>query len=135
MAEINSLKNTDANNTERFNGAKNVSELDNAGQALEGMLSRFFKDNDGTNTTTGSDTAYVLAGNRTGVTENKDVRTCLVRFHVENDGAATFQFNSLPALPLRKRGNAELEAGDINTNDICLVVYNPAWNAYQVIGI
>lgn len=135
MAEVSSLNNTDANNTARFNGSNNVSTLDNAGQALEGMLSRFFKDNDGSNTTTGSDTAYVLAGNRTGATQNSEVGVFLVRFHVANNGACTLQFNSLTAIPLKKKGNADLVVGDILANDVCLVVYNPAWNAFQVIGV
>ena len=135
MAEVHSLNNTDASNTTRFNGANNVSQLDNAGQALEGMLSRNFKDNDGTNTTAGSNTAYTIATNRTGLTANSEVGTLLVRFHTANNGACTLQVNALTAKPLRKRGNAALVTGDILTNDLNLVVYNPAWDAYQVIGI
>ena len=86
MAEIHSLNNTDANNTTRFNGSNNVSTLDNAGQALEGMIARNYKDNNGSNVTTGSDTAYVLATNRSGLTANSDTGTFLVRFHVANNG-------------------------------------------------
>ncbi len=135
MAEIHSLNNTDASNTARFNGASNVSTLDDAGRALEGIIARNYHDNDGTNTTTGSNTAYVIATNRSGITANSEARTFVIRFHVANNGACTFQVNALTAKPLRKRGNAALVTGDILQNDINLVVYNPAWDAFQVVGI
>lgn len=135
MAEIHTLNNTDNSNTTRFNGASNVSTIDDAGRALEGIIARNYHDNDGTNTTTGSNTAYVVATNRTGLTANSEVRTLLVRFHVANSGACTLQINSLTAKPLKKRGNADLVTGDILANDINLVVYNPAWDAFQVVGI
>lgn len=135
MAEIHSLNNTDANNTARWNGANNVSQLDDAGRALEGMLARYLKDNDGTNTTTGSNTAYVIALNRTGVTQHSEVRRVACRFHVANSGACTLTPNALSAKPLRKTGNAALVTGDILADDIKDVVYNPAWDAYQILGI
>lgn len=135
MAEIDSLQNTDANNTSRFNGSNNVSTLDNAGQALEGMLARWFKDNDGSNTTTGSNTAYTIQLNRTGITEHAQVGRISCRFHVANDGACTFTPNALSPKPLRKTGNAALVTGDILENDLKDLCYNPAWDAYQVLGI
>lgn len=134
MAEIHDLLNTDTSNTTRFNGSNNVSTLDDAGRALEGILARWTKDIDGTNTTTGSNTAYVIATNRTGITQNSDVRRLTIRFHVANNGACTLQVNSLAALPLRKTGNTALVTGDILLNDIKDVIYNPAWNAYQILG-
>ena len=135
MAEMHNLNNTDANNTARFNGANNVSTLDDAGRALEGILARNYKDNNGSNVTTGSNTAYVVATNRTGLTANSEVGTLVVRFHVANNGACTLRVNSLTAKPLRKKGNAALVTGDILTNDICLIAYNSAWDAYQIVGV
>lgn len=134
MAEIHTLNNTDANNTSRFNGANNVSQMDDAGRALEGMLARYTKDQDGTNTTAGSNTAYTIALNRTGITLHSEVRRITVRFHVANNGACTLAPNSLAAKPLRKSGNAALVTGDILANDIKDVCYNPAWDAYQILG-
>lgn len=135
MAEIHQLNNTDANNTARFFGSNNVSTLDDAGRALEGMIARNYNDNNGSNVTTGSNTAYVLATNRTGLTAHSECGTFLVRFHVANNGACTLQVNSLAARPLRKKGNAALVTGDILVNDIVLVVYNPAWDAFQLVGV
>lgn len=134
MAEIHTLLNTDASNTSRFNGAGNVSTMDDAGRALEGMLSRFFKDIDGTNTTLGSNTAYTVSLNRTGITSNAEVRIAVVRFHVANSGAVTLQFNSLPALSLRKTGGGVLVTGDILTNDLKFIGYNPAFGTFQIMG-
>jgi hypothetical protein len=135
MAEINSLNSTDSNNTSRFNGSNNVSSLDNAGQALEGMLGRNFKDNDGSNTTTGSNTAYTLQLNRTGITDHADVGRICCRFHTANDGACTITVNSLASKSLKKSGNAELVTGDILENDLKDLCWNPAWAAWQVLGI
>lgn len=135
MAEINSLQNTDANNTTRWLGSKNVSEVDNAGQALEGMLARWFKDNDGSNTTTGSNTEYTLQLNRTGISAHSEVGRICCRFHVANNGACTITVNALTAKPLKKTGNADLVTGDILTNDIKDLVWNPAWGAFQILGI
>lgn len=135
MAEIDSLQNTDGSNTSRFNGANNVSTLDNAGQALEGMLGRNFHDNDGSNTTTGSNTAYVIQLNRTGVTDHDEVGRICCRFHVANDGTCAITVNALSSKPLKKSGNANLVTGDILENDLKDLCYNPAWDAYQVLGI
>lgn len=134
MAEIHSLNITDGNNTARFNGANNVSSLDDAGKALEGIIARDFRDNDGTNTTAGTGAAYVLTLNRTGLTQNSEVRSVLVRAHLANTGACTIAINSLTAKPIRKRGNAELVIGDILQNDLVQLVYNPATDAYQLMG-
>lgn len=135
MAEINSLQNTDASNTSRFNGANNVSTLDGAGQALEGMLARWTKDNDGTNTTTGSNTEYTIQLNRTGITTHSDVGRICCRFHTANDGACTITINSLAAKPLKKTGNTALVTGDILENDLKDLCYNPALDAFQILGI
>lgn len=135
MPEINSLQNTDASNTTRWLGSKNVSEVDNAGQALEGMLGRNFHDNDGSNTTQGSNTAYTLQLNRTGITAHSEVGRICCRFHTANDGSCTITINALSAKPLKKSGNASLVTGDILTNDIKDIVYNPALDAYQLLGV
>lgn len=135
MSEIDSLQNTDASNTTRWLGSKNVSEVDNAGQALEGMLGRWFHDQDGSNTTQGSNTAYTLQLNRAGVTGHDKVGRICCRFHTANSGACTIAINALAAKPLRKSGNAPLVTGDILTNDLKDLCYNPAFDAYQVLGI
>ena len=135
MSEINSLQNTDSNNTTRWSGSKNVSEIDNAGQALEGMLARWTKDTDGSNTTTGSNTAYVIQLNRSGITTHSDIGRICCRFHTANNGACTIVVNSLAAKPLEKSGGAALITGDILTNDIKDLCWNPAANAFQVLGI
>ena len=135
MAEITSLNIADANNTARFNGANNVSTLDDAGRLLEGIIARNYRDNDGTNTTTGTGAAYVITLNRTGLSLNADVRSVLVRAHLANTGACTIAINSLTAKPIKKRGNTDIIIGDILINDLVWLVYNPAWDAYQLMGI
>lgn len=133
MAEIHSLNNTDANNTARFNGANNVSQLDDAGRALEGMLARFFKDIFGANTTAGSNTAYTIALNRTAMTTHAEVGRFAARFHVANNGACTLVVNSLASKALRKAGNAALVTGDLPVNCIKDVFWNAANDCWEVV--
>lgn len=136
MAEAHNLQIADANNTARWpSGTMTVSQIDDAGRALEGIIARNFRDTNGSNTTTGTGAAYTLTLNRSGVTAPADSGVMVVRFHVANTGACTLAVNGLTAKALRKRGDAALVVGDILANDICFVVYNPATDHYQVLGV
>lgn len=136
MAELHDLQIADANNTTRWpSGTMTVNQIDNSGRAVEGILAREYRDNNGSNATTGSGTAYVLTLNRSGVTSNANVGRICVRFHAANSGACTLQINGLTAKPLRKKGNAALVTGDIMANDIIDICYNPATDAFQLLGV
>lgn len=133
---MHNLQIADANNTTRWpSGTMTVKQVDDAGRALEGMLGRFYRDANGSNTTTGTGAAYALTLNKSGVTAVTDAGFMIVRFHVANTGACTLAINGLTAKAIRKRGDAALVVGDILTNDIGILVYNPATDHYQLIGV
>lgn len=130
MAEIKDLQISDANNTALYPpGTMTIPQLDDSGRSLCGMIARKHKDNDGSNVTTGTGSAYTLVLNQQGVTVVADTGQICVRFHVANAGAATFNGKALT-----KRGGAALVVGDILTNDLGIVVYNPARDHFQLMS-
>jgi hypothetical protein len=136
MAELGDLNIADANNQGRWPTAiMTINQVDDAGRALEGMIARDYRDIDGTNTTTGTGAAYTLTLNRSGITAAANTGKLIIRAHVANTGAATLAINGLSAIPITKRGGAALIIGDIQTNDILLLVYNPARNNFQIVGV
>lgn len=136
MAEISDLNIADANNTARWPpGTMTTSQVDDAGRAVEGILARFYKDNNGSNTTAGTGAAYTLTLNRSGATTLAAIGIIVVRAHVANTGAATININSLGAKAIKKKGDAALVVGDILLNDIVFLVYNPARDNFQLMGV
>lgn len=63
MAEIKDLSTTDASNTARFPENQAPSTVNNGARALEGMIARADRDNDGSLTTGGTSTAYTVTLN------------------------------------------------------------------------
>lgn len=136
MAEIHNLNIADANNTARWPyGTMTVEQIDDAGRALEGIIARAEKDRNGSNTTTGSGTAYALTLNQSGITSVSNGGVLIVRAHVANTDAATLNINALGAKAITKMGNAALVVGDILQNDILMLVYNPARDNFQLMGV
>lgn len=134
MAEISDLAVLDANNTARFGEGQLVPQINDGGRALEGIVARWFKDNNGTILTSGSVNAYAILTNRAFSAHAAGMRFC-VRIHVANTGASTLIINALPAKPLRRSGGAALANGDLQANQIVDAVYNPAGDYYECIGV
>lgn len=111
-----------------------VPQLDDAGRQVAGILARFYKDLNGSNTTTGTGAAYVLTLNRSGAATLAATGVLIVRANVANTGACTININSLGAKAITKVGDAALEVGDILQNDIIMLVYNPARDKFQLMG-
>jgi hypothetical protein len=63
VAEINDLSVTDASNTARFPEGMARASVNNAARALEGMIARKDKDNNGSLVTAGSSTVYTITLN------------------------------------------------------------------------
>lgn len=139
MSEISDLQISDANNTALYPiGTMNVRQLDDAGRAAAGIIARFYKDINGSNTTTGTGAAYTLTLNRSGAATLASVGLIIVRAHVANTGPCTINITSttsLGAKAITKRGDAALVVGDILQNDIIVLVYNPARDKFQLIGV
>ena len=136
MAEISDIQIADANNTALYPiGTMTVPQLDDAGRQQAGILARFYKDLNGSNTTAGTGAAYTLTLNRSGAASLAATGCLQVRANVANTGACTININSLGAKAITKRGGAALVVGDILQNDIIMLVYNPARDNFQLMGI
>lgn len=134
MAEIDDLSITAAANDGRWSPSMAVSAVEDAGQALEALLARFFKDYSGQINSSGTGSAYQITPFR-AVTTHKAGNAYLWKAHVANTGAATIQIGAIAAKPLRRQGGGSLTAGDIATNQLMLTVYNASGDYYEAIGI
>ena len=128
MAEIKDLSATDASNTGSAANAgfpENMppSDVNNASRALLGMIARFYADNNGSISTSGSSNAYVLAASRV-VAAYAAGDTYLVKFNHANTGAATINVDSLGAKAIKKNQGSALASGDIPANAIGLISYD-----------
>ena len=123
MAEVKDLNVTDASNTARFPENQAPSTVNNGARALEGMLARFYADNNGSISTSGSSNTYVLAASRV-VAAYAAGDTYLVKFNHANTGAATINVDSLGAKSIVKNQATALASGDIPANAIGLISYD-----------
>ena len=129
MAEIKDLNATDASNTfsaanAGFPESMPPSDVNNAARALEGMLARYYADNNGSISTSGSSSTYVLAASRT-VASYAAGDTYLVKFnHASVGGGSTINVDGLGAKSILKNQGTALAAGDIPANAIGLISYD-----------
>jgi len=135
MADIESLSGTDASNTARFPENQLPSTVNDGARALEGMLARWFKDTNGSVSTTGSSSAYAFAANRTQATVYAG-ETITFKANHTNTGASTI--NVTPSggsargnKALQKNG-AALAASDIVSGGVYTIVYDGT--QYQVLN-
>lgn len=134
MPEIRDLNVNDSTNTGRFPPGMNINAIDNGARALEGMIARFHRDIAGYNLTTGTGSAYQVTASA-AYTAYATGLLLLIRFHVVCLDSATLNVNGLGAKPLRRHGNTTLRAGDIAANEQCLLAYNSATDALELIGV
>lgn len=122
-AEVNDLNITDASNTARFPEGMAPSQVNNAARALEGILARWFKDQNGSLDTGGSADTYTLAANQTLSAYYEGLK---LTFEVTatNTGPSTLNVDSLGAKTIMKYGGVELEANDIGAGEMVTVVYD-----------
>jgi hypothetical protein len=134
MAEVDDLAVLDANNTARFGQGQLVPTLNDGARALEGILARWFKDTNGSITSSGSETAYAILTNRT-IPSHAVGNIFVWRAHIANNGACTLTVNALAAKPLRRSGGGALVTGDILVNQMISSIYNPAEDYYECLGV
>ena len=128
MSELKDLSTTDSSNTGSAANAgfpENMppSDVNNASRALLGMIARFYADNNGSISTSGSSNTYVLAASRV-VAAYAAGDTYLVKFNHANTGAATINVDSLGAKSIVKNQATALVANDILANMIGLISYD-----------
>ena len=123
MAEVKDLSTTDASNTARFPENQAPSTVNNGARALEGMLARFYADTNGSISTSGSSSAYVLAASRTISTIAAG--DCFVfKANHASTGATTIAIDGLATKSIKKFNDQAIAANDIESGSICHIVYD-----------
>ncbi len=95
-------------------------------------LAALYADIDGTLISGGSSNAYTLTTNQTHAAL-ADMCITAFRANHANTGAATLNVDSLGAKSIKKLHAAALEAGDIEANQLVVVMYNATDDAYELI--
>jgi hypothetical protein len=94
-------------------------------------VARWYQDSRGGLVSTGSGSAYVVATNAIHAALN-DVSILVFRAHTANTGAVTLNVDALGAKSIRS-GGAALVAGQIPTNSLVAVAYNPQIDAFDLL--
>ena len=123
MAEVKDLNVTDASNTARFPENQTPSSVNNGARALEGMLARFYADTNGSISSSGSSSAYVLAASRTISTIAAGDAFVFKANHAST-GAATIAIDGLATKSIKKFNDQAIAANDIESGSICHIVYD-----------
>jgi hypothetical protein len=123
MAEVKDLNVTDASNTARFPENQAPSTVNNGARALEGMLARFYADNNGSISTSGSSSAYVLAASRT-ISTIAAGDAFIFKANHASTGATTIAIDGLATKSVKKLHDQAIAANDIESGSICHIVYD-----------
>lgn len=122
-AEINDLSTTDASNTARFPEGMAPSAVNNAARALEGLLARWFADQNGSLSTSGSADTYTISANQT-IGAYYDGLKLSFEVTPTNTGASTLNVDSVGADSIVKHGDQALEAGDLQQGQKYTVIHD-----------
>lgn len=123
MAEVKDLNVTDASNTARFPENQAPSTVNNGARALEGMLARFYADTNGSISTSGSSSAYVLAASRT-ISAIAVGDSFIFKANHASTGATTIAIDGLATKSIKKLHDQAIAANDIENGSICHIVYD-----------
>ena len=136
MSDIHSYSTTaGSNNSASPNGfpeGQSPSSLNDSAREVMAALARWYQDQNGTLTSTGSSNAYVVAGNQTYAALN-DIGLLVFRANFTNTGSATLNVDSLGAKTIKKNHDQNLSSGDIEANQIVVVAYNATDDTFELI--
>ena len=126
--EINSLDPTDANNTARFQEHMRVNAVNDSARSLEGIIARWYQDNNGTIAVTGTTTCTAGINADTGFALY-DGYTIVVDFTSANTGAVTLNLtpdggSALGAKGVKKLGGSALVSNDILAGSKAILMYD-----------
>ena len=128
MSELKDLSTTDASNTGTAANAgfpENMppSDLNNASRALCAMIARFYADTNGSISTSGSSSAYVLAASRT-ISAIAVGDSFIFKANHASTGATTIAIDGLATKSIKKFNDQAIAANDIESGSICHIVYD-----------
>jgi hypothetical protein len=135
MAEINDFAVIDDSNTARWPEGMAIAAVNDAGRATEGILGRWYTDDRGIGTVTGSGGAYVLTLNRQVTSLFTGLDVTFRPNHNNPNAEATLNINGLGARGIKVNLDENPGAGALRTNLFAHVRYDGTnWQLLSVIG-
>lgn len=137
MADVSQWSTTaSSNNSASPNGAPEgmaPSGVNNVIRENMAAIAKWYSDSDGTLQSTGSSSAYVLTTNSTHAAL-ADMPLVVFRANHASTGSSTLAVDGLTAKSIKKYHDVNLVAGDIETGQIVIVVYNATSDVYELIS-
>lgn len=133
MAELDDFDPTDDNNTERWPENMQFSAVNDAGRADEGILARWWRDNNGSLAASGSSNAFTVTSNRTIAQLYDDLTLCFTANHTIT-GACTLNLNGIGAKAIKSPNGANLGSGAIVEGQPVHVVYKSGPDAWLMVS-
>ncbi|MGI9490508.1 MAG: hypothetical protein ACR2RF_32365 [Geminicoccaceae bacterium] len=123
MAEVWDYNVVDGSNTARFPEGQAPSTVNNGARANEGIDARWYQDTNGSLTTTGTASAYVLTPTRTMIAYFQGM-TFTARAHVTCDATPTLNVGGQGNATIKWSDGSALKDGDIQQDAIFTVVHD-----------
>lgn len=133
MAELDDFDPTDDNNTERWPENMQFSAVNDAGRADEGILARWWRDNNGSLAASGSSNAFTVTSNRTIAQLYDDLTLCFTANHTIT-GACTLNLNGIGAKAIKSPNGANLGSGAIVEGQPVKVIYKSGPDAWLMVS-
>lgn len=137
MAEFSDLSVTDASNTGRWPENMAPSAVNNAGRADEGMIARWYKDNNGSLVTAGTSTAYTVTLNSQWSAWFDGLRFT-VRFNAACGATPTINptgSGALGAKTITHNDGTAIAANDIAINSVADLEYNSTTGKVHILSV
>ena len=138
MAELNDLSVTDASNTARFPEGQARSSVNNAARALEGILARWHKDNNGSLATGGTSTAITVTLNQSSIAAWYDGLTFAARITTTCGATPTINPTGSGALGAKSLywagSGVQLAANDLTSTAVAWFMYEATSDKVYVYG-
>ena len=127
MADINDLSVTDASNTARFPEGMARATVNNSARALEGILARWHKDNNGSLATGGTSTAITVTLNQSSIAAWYDGLTFAARITTTCGATPTINPTGSGALGAKSLywagSGTQLASGDLTSTAVATFMY------------
>jgi hypothetical protein len=133
MAEISDLNVTDSSNIARFPEGMSPGAVNDGARALEGILARWFKDTNGSLSSSGSSNAFAVTSNRT-ISSLVDGTRLSFKANHSITGAATLNLNGLGAKDIKRFNGSALSSGDIISGQPVDVIYSSSLDDWIMIS-
>lgn len=108
--------------------------VNDSAREVMAAVKRYINDTAGANATTGSGGDYVLTADQSGITAYTDGLVFMFRANHTNSGAATLDVNAIGEKDIKKNHSEDLDAGDIQQNQLVLVAYQSTDDVFEMLS-